>query len=619
MFKIGIILFVLSGILTIVEKIVGSDHQAWKYVLIAGALVTTLIGIIGLPVSDPVLIVSEDRTGIYFSDTEYIFEVTEYCVREKDTDNVSWSKYKKGDVIKISHDPSIVMYRNRFFINTSNTISTRVHVDKDGVRAFDVIPEIKHISATYIEKKASESQPGNTYAGYYLEERDFSVIGIDRNGEEVQLIEGFTYSPVQLKEGNNSIEIQFVDTEGTTSTCKVSIYGYEPRLISISAELKSVHKGKIKTGDKLVPSMFEVIGEYEDGKKKSISDFLIEPADVPDQEGVCKVAIVKDGISEEMNITVATDLGRSTCLTDLKPFGNTSVETYLPSQIDNYGNSYTKILSCNNGYGEYNEVEYSLGGNYGSFTGIFFVTKASVDHVGNFSSSKPEIRIYGDNVLLYTKKGCNYKDEPEKFLVNIKNVNFLKIVFDGACYYESWGWERPLLVIGEPTLWENTGKETPPLYKGKQSIRTRIIELEPYGNTNVKTSQPVQYTTDNYGNSYNYVLSCDGSYASCDEVEYYLGEKYTELTGTFYVTQASVENVGDFESDLPEIRIYGDEELLYTKKGCTSKDAPEEFTVDLRGVEFLKVVFDGTYYNETWGWKRPLLVIGEPVLWEAVE
>lgn len=361
----------------------------------------------------------------------------------------------------------------------------------------------------------------------------------------------------------------------------------------------------------------------DNGKDDKDDDMIDDGYSSSDKSGEQETDYTQDDAGEDIQdehpTEQPTDLGRSTCLTDLKPFGNTSVETYLPSQIDNYGNSYTKILSCNNGYGEYNEVEYSLGGNYGSFTGIFFVTKASVDHVGNFSSLKPEIRIYGDNVLLYTKKGCNYKDEPEKFLVNIKNVNFLKIVFDGAFYYEAWGWERPLLVIGEPTLWENTGKETPPLYKGKQGIRTRIIELEPYGNTNVKTSQPVQYTTDNYGNSYNYVLSCNGFYASCDEVEYYLGEKYTELTGTFYVTQASVENVGDFESDLPEIRIYGDEELLYTKKGCTSKDAPEEFTVDLRGVEFLKVVFDGTYYNETWGWKRPLLVIGEPVLWEAVE
>lgn len=313
------------------------------------------------------------------------------------------------------------------------------------------------------------------------------------------------------------------------------------------------------------------------------------------------------------------DLGRSTCLTDLKPFGNTSVETHLPSQIDNYGNSYTKILSCNNGYGEYNEVEYSLGGNYGSFTGTIFVTKDSVESVGSFDSFKPEIRIYGDNVLLYTKKGCNYKDKPLEFLVNIKNVNYLKIVFDGAYYSEDWGWMRPLLVIGEPTLWENVGEETPSPYKGKQGIRTRLKELKPFGDTKVTTEQPVQYTTDNYGNSYNYVLSCNGSYATCDEVEYYLGEKYTELTGTFYVTQGSVENEGDFEFDLPEIRFYGDEKLLYTKTGCTSKDAPEEFTIDLSGVEFLKVVFDGTYYSEPPGWMRPLLVIGEPVLWEAVE
>ena len=114
------------------------------------------------------------------------------------------------------------------------------------------------------------------------------------------------------------------------------------------------------------------------------------------------------------------------------------------------------------------------------------------------------------------------------------------------------------------------------------------------------------------------MLACNNGYGSYNEVEYYLGGKYTELTGTFYITKASLNSVGNFESDKPEIRIYGDDNLLHTKQGCTSKDKPEEFLVDLTGVEFLKIVFDGACFIEGSGFERPLIVIGEPVLWEKI-
>lgn len=326
---------------------------------------------------------------------------------------------------------------------------------------------------------------------------------------------------------------------------------------------------------------------------------------------------VRNSITYQEEAGRSSDLGMSTRLIDLKPFGETGVQTSLPSQTDNYGNTYTTVLSCNDGYGEYNEVEYNLSGNYGSFTGTFYITKASVDSVGSFESQKPEIRIYGDDVLLYTKKGCSYKDKPEEFLINTENVDFLKIVFDGAFFNEGFGWKRPLIVIGDPTLWEKPGQETSAGKDiGKQGIRTRLTDLKPFANTNVETWMEASWATDNYGNSYNYLLSCNNGYGDYNEVEYYLEEKYTELTGTFYITKASVESAGNFQSDLPEIRIYGDDELLYTKKGCTSKDKPEEFQIDLTGVEFLKVVFDGAFYNEGFGFKRPLIVIGEPILWE---
>ena len=325
-----------------------------------------------------------------------------------------------------------------------------------------------------------------------------------------------------------------------------------------------------------------------------------------------------------------SDEDTGTRLNGLEPSEKTSVETWLQGDFatDNYGNTYDYVLACNNGYGEYNEVKYDLEGKYAELTGTFYITKASVKSAGNFESGKPEIRIYGDEKLLYTKKGCTSKDKPEDFVVDLSGVKSLMIVFDGAYFNEGFGFKRPLIVIGKPTLWEKprngaSGNNTPGGTsdkgdQGKQGVRTRLTDLDPFGKTSVETWLPESFTTDNYGNSYDYVLACNNGYGSYNEVEYYLGGKYTELTGTFYITKASLNSVGNFESDKPEIRIYGDDNLLHTKQGCTSKDKPEEFLVDLTGVEFLKIVFDGACFIEGSGFERPLIVIGEPVLWEKI-
>ena len=304
---ICLVCIILNIIITIVEVLdpeKGKPSIRRVIGMILVSLITGYFWFIGMPVTEPILVVSEDRAGIFFTERNF-FEKTQYCIREKDTDGIDWIDYKEREIISIHHDPTIVMYRNKLWLKESNTITTRVHVDKSGnVRAFDIVPQIKSISATYIEKELSDNRASNTYAGYVLKDEDFKVIGVNREGKEEILKEGFSFKPDILKEGQNSIEIEYIDSEDTKTTCNVSIYAYAPQLISISAKLKPEYINKVKIGTMLDSSMFDVIGEYEDGKKLPIDGFSIQPIETPDEECEYTVTITKGDLSEELNIKV---------------------------------------------------------------------------------------------------------------------------------------------------------------------------------------------------------------------------------------------------------------------------------------------------------------------------
>ena len=304
---ISLVFIVLNIILSIAEVLDPGKGKPSAQRVIGMSLISIITGyfwLIGIPVSEPVLVVSEDRTGFIFTERE-LFEKTQYCIREKDTDNINWIDYKEGEVISVHHDPTIVMYKNKLWLNESNTITTRIHVDKSGnVREFDNIPQIKSISATYIEKELSDNRASNTFAGYVLKDEDFKVIGVNREGEEEVLKEGFSFKPNILKEGENSIEIEYIDSEETKTTCNVSIYAYAPQILSISAKLKSEYINKVKIGTMLDSSMFDVIGVYEDGRKLPIDGFSIQPIETPDEEGEYTFTITKGDLYEELNIKV---------------------------------------------------------------------------------------------------------------------------------------------------------------------------------------------------------------------------------------------------------------------------------------------------------------------------
>lgn len=137
-------------------------------------------------------------------------------------------------------------------------------------------------------------------------------------------------------------------------------------------------------------------------------------------------------------------------LTDLEPFSkdlNANINSSL-HEVDNYGSVYASNL----GLEGWSSIEYYIGSDYSKLTCTLYITenaKGYDEEAYAGSWSNLTISIYGDDVLLYTKTGFNTKDKPLDISVDVKDVEFLKIVSsnNGFIY-----WYGVAVGIGNPTL-----------------------------------------------------------------------------------------------------------------------------------------------------------------------
>lgn len=116
-------------------------------------------------------------------------------------------------------------------------------------------------------------------------------------------------------------------------------------------------------------------------------------------------------------------------------------------------------------------------------------------------------------------------------------------------------------------------------------------------------------STDNYGGTYpsdRIICNCEyGFTEGVGKIEYYLDSKYSKLTGTIYVPDAS-KSASSLGYTTPSVRIYGDGALLYEKVGLTRKDKPVDFTADISNVEFLSIEIEGGWYRGDGSGQVPL-------------
>lgn len=273
------------------------------FIGVLGVIGTAYFNFVSIPVDEARPLVSEDRSGICFSDPPLGHSI-EYCVWEDDSKEEEWKKYKKGEIVPITRDRSRVRSRSKLFIATSDVCETEVYVTKEGVSIIPIIQEIKSISAIFNEREPSGTTPGNMYVGYTLSERDFTVTGIDDEGEEVDIKSGFSFTPKVLKEGQNTIKIEYGISDQPKAECTLPVFGYAPKLLSIKANLKAAYENEIRIGDVLTRDYFDVTGSYENGEKKPVNDFIIEPAQMPEEEGECTVEISKGDLKQQIEVNV---------------------------------------------------------------------------------------------------------------------------------------------------------------------------------------------------------------------------------------------------------------------------------------------------------------------------
>lgn len=151
------------------------------------------------------------------------------------------------------------------------------------------------------------------------------------------------------------------------------------------------------------------------------------------------------------------------------------------------------------------------------------------------------------------------------------------------------------------------------LWKSRQPVL--LTDLEVFSKDMSVSINSSLYEVDNYGSVYFSNLGIDG-YPSVEypSIEYYIGSNYSKLTCTLYITDNAKDYDSEFWTDSwgkLTISIYGDDVLLYTKTGFAPKDKPLDISVDVRDVEFLKIVALGNefvnYYNVAVGIGNPIL------------
>lgn len=321
--RIFVLFIVISFVLNIIASIAGKGDDGegsnggekkktlWVVVrgLLLGAsaiialLVNGVLDINSLELDKPDYAINEEQTGVYLTAPENNIEI-EYRVKTEDVGQPEWEKYTEGNEINITHNPTKLEFRSKYYWKTSDVVEKTCHINEYGQVWIDIPPDIPitAISAIYQKKEPKDGHPGNTYAGYTISKGDIVVTGTDTKGNDDISIKGFTFTPSKLKEGENPIEIEYVTDNGQKHNCTVTVYGSAPELLSINAKLRNKDE-KILIGTTLTADMFIVTGTYENGEKKQVDNFLIDPVTV-DDEREYTVKISKGNISDSLKIEV---------------------------------------------------------------------------------------------------------------------------------------------------------------------------------------------------------------------------------------------------------------------------------------------------------------------------
>ena len=254
---------------------------------------------------------------------------------------------------------------------------------------------------------------------------------------------------------------------------------------------------------------------------------------------------------------------------------------------DKLGNEYPDTLYYPYGYGGQNDI-YVLSKDFSTFSGTIFVPSDRGSH--DASSTGLRVIMYGDEKRIYTSPQMQAISFPVDFSIDVRGIDQLKIIYQGGADT----WPRS---IGLTDL--KLTKSTNPKDKEYESdIPMRLLDLPELENNFIDYNDRV--LSDKFGNVYEdctiYLFGAKDSRAS-----YALQGKYSHLTGTIFVPEER-----GYESSCWDeayyVKIYGDDELLYTSPQMRYDVSPADFDIDVSGVQLLTI----TYYGGASTWFREI-------------
>ena len=242
---------------------------------------------------------------------------------------------------------------------------------------------------------------------------------------------------------------------------------------------------------------------------------------------------------------------------------------------DNAGNTYSNGLGGVEG-DNLNWQEYQVNKEYSEFRGRIAL---NYDYK-TMTSGNVWVSVYGDGQWLYSSPAITAGMIPVDFVIDISNVSVLRVCIDGtnmarlvdAALYKDRNANTYSSCVGYG-IWANP--------KPLSEIYWMYASTE-YGGFHV-----FETGTDAYGVSYSNVLG--GATGNTNFQDYYLGGKYTSIEGTVFLN----EGCGGTNYTGTYLRIYKDGVLAYTSPLVRSGMPSTNFSVDLTGVQKIRVEMVG--------------------------
>ena len=260
---------------------------------------------------------------------------------------------------------------------------------------------------------------------------------------------------------------------------------------------------------------------------------------------------------------------------------------YLDSARDNFGTTYKNAIAGGTSEME-NADEYILDGKYRSIAGRVVMNYDKRANVGKDTY----VRIYGDGNLLWESGRVTRGFVPQDFQVNITGVSRMKLTIQGCNFIRL----VDCVISEEETITGNSTAEgiIDNIVSGDHAEISEIdwysssMQLSPsegglvfYGNA-----------VDNNGTVYN-STAIGGRAADTENWNSYkISGAYSSITGKVILNNA----YSDVVSESTRFRIYADGEVVYESQPVTAGRGPQEFNVNLKGVEDLRLEVFGANY-----------------------